>query len=98
MPPGISTGGNSRFSCTVRLAKIPRSSGQYATPRRAISSGAKPWMDRPVDADVAVAPLDQPHDGAQRGRLAGAVAADQTDDLAAMHVEVHVVQRLSLSP
>src|SRR5882757_7634333 len=37
-PPGRTTGGNSRFSRTSRLAKIPRSSGQNATPMRAILS------------------------------------------------------------
>src|SRR6478609_9403995 len=37
-PPGRTTGGNSRFSRTSRLAKIPRSSGQNAIPIRAILS------------------------------------------------------------
>src|ERR1700716_1108258 len=37
-PPGRTTGGSSRFSRTSRLAKIPRSSGQKATPMRAIRS------------------------------------------------------------
>ena len=37
-PPPRTTGGNSRFSRTSRLAKIPRSSGQKATPMRAILS------------------------------------------------------------
>src|SRR3954454_12391452 len=37
-PPLRTTGGKSRFSRTSRLAKIPRSSGQKATPMRAIRS------------------------------------------------------------
>src|SRR3989440_1009528 len=37
-PPGRTSGGSSRFSYTLRLAKIPRSSGQNATPRRAMRS------------------------------------------------------------
>src|SRR6185503_10738620 len=36
MPPSRTFGGRSRFSSTSRLAKMPRSSGQNATPRRAI--------------------------------------------------------------
>src|SRR5688572_2581203 len=35
-PPSRTFGGRSRFSSTVRLAKIPRSSGQMASPKRAI--------------------------------------------------------------
>src|SRR5579871_1838762 len=37
-PPGLSSGGRKRFSCTSRLAKIPRSSGQKAIPSLAIRS------------------------------------------------------------
>src|SRR6516162_9930935 len=37
-PPSFTTGGKSRFSRTSRLAKMPRSSGQNATPIRAMRS------------------------------------------------------------
>src|SRR6266849_6646277 len=37
-PPGRTAGGSSRFSWTFRLAKMPRSSGQNATPSRAMRS------------------------------------------------------------
>src|SRR6476620_4553634 len=37
-PPGLTTGGSSRFSSTLRLENTPRSSGQKATPARAIWS------------------------------------------------------------
>src|SRR6478609_819683 len=37
-PPGRTTGGSNKFSRTSRLEKIPRSSGQNATPMRAILS------------------------------------------------------------
>src|SRR5215510_8636479 len=53
-PSGRTLGGSSRFSSTLRLAKIPRSSGQKATPRRAILSLVKPisslpsWRTDPV--------------------------------------------------
>src|SRR5437868_9111670 len=42
-PPPRTTGGSSRFSRTSRLAKMPRSSGQNATPMRAIRSEVA-WM------------------------------------------------------
>src|SRR5438876_11437950 len=36
-PPSRTFGGSSRFSCTFRLEKMPRSSGQIAMPRRAMA-------------------------------------------------------------
>src|ERR1700720_4339505 len=46
-PPGCTTGGRSRFSSTLRLAKIPRSSGQKASPRRAIRLEGRPISSSP---------------------------------------------------
>src|SRR5665213_25786 len=46
-PPGRTCGGNNRFSSTPKLAKMPRSSGQKATPARAIFSGASAISSRP---------------------------------------------------
>jgi hypothetical protein len=43
-------------------------------------------------ADAALAGLPQAHDGAQRGGLARAIAAQQHGDLAARHSQVHAVQ------
>src|SRR2546421_10251000 len=42
MPPSLICGGSSRFSSTSRLAKMPRSSGQMAIPRRATLLEARP--------------------------------------------------------
>src|SRR6185312_14327081 len=47
-PPGFTTGGSNKFSSTLRLAKTPRSSGQKATPARAIwlelrAMSSSPW-------------------------------------------------------
>src|SRR5213078_5047816 len=47
-PPARTFGGSTRFSSTLRLAKIPRSSGQNAMPSRAIRFDASrissvPW-------------------------------------------------------
>src|SRR6267142_3705493 len=46
-PPGWTTGGSRRFSSTVRLAKMPRSSGQNASPSRAIRFDGRPISSRP---------------------------------------------------
>src|SRR5688500_10314250 len=46
-PPSLTFGGSRRFSCTLRLAKMPRSSGQKATPRRATLSAGKRMVSTP---------------------------------------------------
>src|SRR5262244_1040003 len=46
-PPARTLGGSSRFSWTLRLAKIPRSSGQNARPSRAIRSLVRPISSFP---------------------------------------------------
>ena len=50
-----------------------------------------------VDLDRALAAADQAHDGAQRAGAPGAVAAQQRDDLAFVHVQVHAVQHVRLA-
>ena len=47
-----------------------------------------------VEDDRAAVGLDDPRDGAQQRRLAGAVGAEQGDDLALVHLEVDVEQHL----
>src|SRR5689334_14445499 len=47
MPPARMTGGSIRFSSTSRLAKMPRSSGQYAIPNRAMRFDASPTSSMP---------------------------------------------------
>src|SRR6266850_2448467 len=46
-PPARTTGGSKRFSSTVRLAKIPRSSGQNASPSRAMRFDSRSMSSRP---------------------------------------------------
>src|SRR5882724_8121416 len=46
-PPGWTVGGSSRFSWTFRLAKMPRSSGQNATPSRAMRSEESAIVSEP---------------------------------------------------
>src|ERR1700704_4170404 len=47
MPPSLICGGSNRFSSTSRLAKMPRSSGQMAIPRRATPFEAKSIVSKP---------------------------------------------------
>jgi len=44
------------------------------------------------EGDAAAAAIEQPHHRFQRRRLAGAVAADQADDLATIHLERDALQ------
>ena len=71
---------------------MPRSSGQSATPSRAIRSTDRPMVSRAVELRRSVALADDAHDRLQRRRLARAVAAEQRDDLARAHVEIDAVQ------
>src|SRR2546425_12922200 len=50
-----------------------------------------------AEADRAPAPLDDPHHGLERGRLAGAVPAEQRHDLARAHLEIHPVEDVRLA-
>src|SRR5689334_6237534 len=53
-PPPETIGGSSRFSRTSRLAKMPRSSGQKATPRRAMRSDEVRVISRPLNCTEPV--------------------------------------------
>ena len=84
---------SSRLSLTVRFAKMPRPSGTCETPIAVITCGLMPVMSRPSYVTSPRLRLEQAGDRAQRRRLAGAVRADERDDLALVHVEVDAVQR-----
>ena len=71
---------------------MPRSSGQIATPSRAMRSEERPTVSLPSKRAEPLAFADDAHDRFQRRRLAGAVAPEQRDDLARPHVEVDAVQ------
>src|SRR5581483_737111 len=49
-PPGRTCGGSIRFSSTLRLEKMPRSSGQNATPSRAMASELAREISLPSNA------------------------------------------------
>src|SRR5581483_12492497 len=57
-----------------------------AVRRQAVDAGA-------VEQDPAAAGPQQPGDGPQHGRLAGAVRADQGHDLALLHLERDALER-----
>ena len=84
MPPGISTGGSSRFSCAVQAGEDAALLGAVGHAEAGDRLRRQALVEPAVDARCRrCALLEQAHDGAQRGRLAGAVAAEQADDLAA---------------
>ncbi len=82
-----------RFSSTDSAVKVPRPSGTWATPRRTTSSVALPTSCWPSNSDAA-AGAHHLADGAQRGRLAGAVGAEDGGDAAGLEPEVDAVQHL----
>ena len=81
-----------RFSSTSRLEKMPRSSGQNASPEA--GDPVRGQIDRlgAIEEHRTFALADDAHDRLQRRGLAGAVAAEQGDDLARGDVEVDAVQ------
>ena len=76
--------------------KILRPSGDCEIPRWTISCGGVSPISSPVEADRALARRRQPRDRAQRRRLAGAVRADQRDDLALLDLERDALERLDV--
>ena len=84
-----------RFSSTVSSTNVPRPSGTWATPRCTISSVGLPSIRSPPNDLTAGAhhAADRP----QRGRLAGAVRAEQRGDAALFHREVDAMQNARLA-
>ena len=76
-----------RFSSTLRVAKMRRSSGMKATPLRKMRSGDKPADRFAREPDGALRRAQPAHDRAQRRGLARAVAAEDADDLARVDLE-----------
>ena len=71
-----------RFSSMVRRAKTRRPSGHLHDAERHDVVGGHAREVPAVEDDLPAARPQQPADGVQRGRLAGAVGADERDDLA----------------
>ena len=86
-----------RFSRQVMSAMIRRPSITWKMPRRTIWSGLDAVEALAAEADVAARDLaflglQQAGDGLQRGGLAGAVGAEQGDDLALRHRQRQAAQ------
>ena len=75
-------------------AKIRRPSGTSAMPARAMSSGAPAAQRAPAQPNVPAGDRRDAHDRVQRRRLAGAVRADQADDLARRDLERKAAHRV----
>ena len=90
--------GTARFSATVRLGNTFSRSGTSAMPSRVIVV-RRPVLDAlALEGDAAlgdprIVDAEEAGDGAQRGGLAGAVGAEQRDDLAARDRERDALQR-----
>ena len=76
-----------RLSSTVRSVNVPRPCGTWAMPRPADLLGRCPDELCPVEGDAAAA-RDHAGDGSDRRGLAGAVGAEDHDDLAFVDVQV----------
>ena len=85
---------STRFSCTVRSAKMCRPSMQCARPSRATSCAASDVMSGPRNVMRPAVAGIMPLGDARGRRLAGAVGAEQGHDLAVVHVEADVGERL----
>ena len=84
------------FSSTVRSSNTRRPSITWKTPRRTISSGGAVdalavELDRAV-GDLALLGVEEPGDRLQGGGLAGAVRAEERDDLAPRDLEREPLQ------
>ena len=82
-----------RFSSTVMRGKMRRPSGAWAMWSRAISWVGSRVMSRPAKTIAAFARARIAADRHHQGRLAGAVRADQRDDLALADLEVDALER-----
>ena len=73
---------------------VPRPSGTWHTPRRAIFSVDVPTSSDAVERDAALDPAEGAADGPQQRGLAGAVGAEHGDDLALGDPQVDAVEDL----
>ena len=81
-----------RFSRTVMLSKSSRLWNERPSPARLRARADRRASDRPSRRIVPVARCEA-GDRVDQGRLAGAVGADQTDDLAGCDRQGHAVER-----
>ena len=94
---GAATRATCRFSATVSDGNTPWPPGTWMTPFAAISCGGMPVMSLPSKMMLPRSGRDEARDRAQQRRLAGAVRAEQRDDLALADLEVDAEQHLHLA-
>ena len=89
--------GSIRFSLTSRLAKMPRSSGQNATPRRAILSDDSLISSAPSNATEPVRLPMMPMIDLSVDVLPAPLRPSSVTHLARTNVEIHPVQDVGLA-
>ncbi len=77
--------------------KMCRPSGTWLMPRETIFSAESRWIGFPLKEDLAVFGRHNAADRHQGGGLAGAVGADQGDDLPFGHLDGNALQRLDVA-
>ena len=77
--------------------KMRRPSGAWAIPSRMISKVGSARDVAPVEHDPAARRARPAADRHQQRRFAGAVGADQRDDLAGADLEIDALQRLDIA-
>ncbi len=82
----------STFSRTVMFGKIALLCGTWAIPSSRISAAGRPAIACPANSISPSRGAQQPAHGAQDGRLAGAVRADDARDRALGDLEVERAQ------
>ena len=83
-----------RFSATVSVGNTPLPPGISDRPRRAISSAGRRVMSRPSKVTLPLPGGQQAGDRLEHGRLAGAVGAEQGQQLVALDADVDAEQHL----
>ena len=83
-----------RFSATVSVGNTPWPPGHLGDAEGGDLVRRRVRDVAPVEDDRALVGLDHPADGLEQRRLAGAVRAEQRDDLALVDLEVDVEQHL----
>ena len=86
-----------RFSRTVSDGNTPWPPGTWRDAERRDLVGRGVGDVAPVEDHRALVGLDHPADGLQQRRLAGAVGAEQRDDLALVDLEVDVEEHLHVA-
>ena len=86
----------SKFSRTVKVGNILRSSGTYPTPSLAMVWGGIPAIFRPFEDHFARPRVDQPDDRFQSRAFPHAVSSQEADDFPLVHVQGDPLEDVTL--